>query len=902
MNLTKIKLNNFRNYKGDQTFDLDSSIIILYGENGNGKSSFFDGLEWCLTGKISRFPINSQAIKEVIANKEMLPSEKCYVEVYFDNLFLRRSFNLNNDGFGNIEISLFKKNTTTDREYVRIARGDENVNNELKKHIGNADERLFKNLPIGEMINKAYVLSQDQITDFVSKDSPSAKYEALASIMGFEKVVKLRNNIMQSISYLNQLEERTKEDIDNLTTEKKDYESQLININYGDKAKFSPEEIEHVNITTLTDKITFLKSEILNYERDLKEIKSMAFENIDNLKTMESSIHLIENEIKMIDGKIEHYLIEDENIKNSLDEIEENIKKVIVQEKQNHDLKKMKIEAEEYKNELLLEGITLEETSLEKLTEELKESILMKNRLNYTLTHKEKYQQISNFSEFKDVTKETLTSSLNANNFLLNELNDKSNRINQELSNKEMKSNISQLIQSINGIQLYLKEVDTNGKCPVCSSDHGNELDTVISENLKKSLEVAGKHSENLKEKMNVKNDLEVKIKQQKNKISEVTTKINEFEEKLSQNEIELNTIIGSKLYKSELFIIDKETIEKLVLDVKTKVKKINDTLILLNKHEEILKKINSKNDSSIKIINISMDKLRENQKELFGKRKSNKDNLDFQKKNKETLQTKHFQQSFYKDRYRKLFLDKYQNESFTKIIKIVEREIEHAEKEIHKYDSLLPLISSIESNKNTSKNIANIIKKEGILLEYLKELSQKENSLNQIIDNLDERYGDKASSFLNNDHSPIQTYYKYLNPNPSEFNRLLFEIKDNKDLYITFENQIDGRENAEINYLLSSGQLNVLALSIFIATNEAQNFSYFNFLAIDDPIQNMDDVNRFSISDVLSSLKKQIIFSTHDQEFLNLFLKKNENRLDDIFVYLLNSEENVYKSILNNK
>ncbi|MGR5876661.1 AAA family ATPase [Bacillus pacificus] len=28
---------------------------MLYGENGYGKSSFFDAVEWCLTGSVDRF-------------------------------------------------------------------------------------------------------------------------------------------------------------------------------------------------------------------------------------------------------------------------------------------------------------------------------------------------------------------------------------------------------------------------------------------------------------------------------------------------------------------------------------------------------------------------------------------------------------------------------------------------------------------------------------------------------------------------------------------------------------------------------------------------------------------------------------------------------------------------------
>ena len=66
-----------------------------------------------------------------------------------------------------------------------------------------------------------------------------------------------------------------------------------------------------------------------------------------------------------------------------------------------------------------------------------------------------------------------------------------------------------------------------------------------------------------------------------------------------------------------------------------------------------------------------------------------------------------------------------------------------------------------------------------------------------------------------------------------------------------------------------------------------------------DDPIQNMDDINQFSMIDVLGKLNKQLIFTTHDAKYVNLFLKKNEFRLNNISVYYLDAEEGTYGDIL---
>lgn len=54
--LKTVRLTNFRTFG---SFNLDIApgpgLTLLVGTNGLGKSSFFDGIEWCLTGEIRRF-------------------------------------------------------------------------------------------------------------------------------------------------------------------------------------------------------------------------------------------------------------------------------------------------------------------------------------------------------------------------------------------------------------------------------------------------------------------------------------------------------------------------------------------------------------------------------------------------------------------------------------------------------------------------------------------------------------------------------------------------------------------------------------------------------------------------------------------------------------------------------
>ena len=51
--ITKLSTKNFRGFKEEITFDLQKSYAFIFGENGSGKSSFFEAIEYALTGQIS---------------------------------------------------------------------------------------------------------------------------------------------------------------------------------------------------------------------------------------------------------------------------------------------------------------------------------------------------------------------------------------------------------------------------------------------------------------------------------------------------------------------------------------------------------------------------------------------------------------------------------------------------------------------------------------------------------------------------------------------------------------------------------------------------------------------------------------------------------------------------------
>ncbi|PWN59760.1 AAA family ATPase [Chryseobacterium viscerum] len=142
----------------------------------------------------------------------------------------------------------------------------------------------------------------------------------------------------------------------------------------------------------------------------------------------------------------------------------------------------------------------------------------------------------------------------------------------------------------------------------------------------------------------------------------------------------------------------------------------------------------------------------------------------------------------------------------------------------------------------------------------------------------------DKARIFLQGSiesffhENLINDLYKKIDPHP-DFKSIEFKANfdtDNPRLDVFVRNVKD--ESVLIpNLYFSTAQINILSLSIFLAS--ALNSKDYECIFIDDPIQSMDSINMLSTIDLLRSIvvnyKKQVILSTHDENFHDLLKKK---------------------------
>jgi exonuclease SbcC len=84
--LKELQIRNFRAYRKPQKFDLNADLIVLYGPNGFGKTSFFDALDFAVTGEIGRLDAskNDNRFRKAAVNLEA-GAESSLVTLIFQN-------------------------------------------------------------------------------------------------------------------------------------------------------------------------------------------------------------------------------------------------------------------------------------------------------------------------------------------------------------------------------------------------------------------------------------------------------------------------------------------------------------------------------------------------------------------------------------------------------------------------------------------------------------------------------------------------------------------------------------------------------------------------------------------------------------------------------------------------
>lgn len=208
-----------------------------------------------------------------------------------------------------------------------------------------------------------------------------------------------------------------------------------------------------------------------------------------------------------------------------------------------------------------------------------------------------------------------------------------------------------------------------------------------------------------------------------------------------------------------------------------------------------------------------------------------------------------------------------------------------HNNKEIEKNEEILRVLAKIEK----------MIEPLGDFLSY-RELKVQENDLirekkrheklDKDLKNEIKKIADRIEAMIESFFydSLINKIYSKIDPHP-QYKEIKFNVdfsdSGSPKLNIFTEDRENNGKRVP-NLYFSTAQMNVLSLSIFLAKalHAVDSEGHpINTIFIDDPVQSMDSINVLSVIDLLRNIimnhDKQIVISTHDENFFQLLKKK---------------------------
>ena len=165
-------------------------------------------------------------------------------------------------------------------------------------------------------------------------------------------------------------------------------------------------------------------------------------------------------------------------------------------------------------------------------------------------------------------------------------------------------------------------------------------------------------------------------------------------------------------------------------------------------------------------------------------------------------------------------------------------------------------------------------VKNDEIYIAYLDEMNI---SLEEVKTKATEYIEHKINRAFNTDL--INAIYDMIEPHPElKKIKIIPKFDSNKPQLDIYALSKDGKKYEPALYL-SSAQLNILSLSIFLARTLQENSGSMNTIFMDDTVEHLDSINTLSFIDlirnIISVLDIQIVITTHNEDLFNLFQRK---------------------------
>ena len=283
MKINNLRLKGFRGVRRELNIPLDGKSIVFYGDNGTGKSSITDSIEWFFFNKIEHLSSTEINLKSATRNYFSVEGERTEVELNFNDSNLDAT-----KGFLSTDIPKFSR---TDEDFKKFI-------NDLQK--------------------ENFILRHRDLGNFVL--SPKGdKLKELLNIIGFSEVTKKKELLGKIYRSINT--EIKKENFENqINTQKSTLISKL-------SANVTSEEnlIESVNEKIKNLKLEKKATSLADIDTILEKLKKPHNENIlkeyEILNKAKTEIETIKSEKDFINTTYTNYFNEFDVISKDVDGI-----------------------------------------------------------------------------------------------------------------------------------------------------------------------------------------------------------------------------------------------------------------------------------------------------------------------------------------------------------------------------------------------------------------------------------------------------------------------------------------------------------------------------------------------------------------------------------------------------
>ena len=186
---SKVKLKKLilKGFRGDRkgiwlNFEDDNKSIVLFGNNGDGKSSFSDAIEWFFTDKIDYLQREGCG-RDDYFNRYMPPEDDATVRINFNDNLLDSQKTLKRKGG-----SLFSNTTSDFKDYIRES---------------SKDSFIIRHHTMREFIDKTKKEKLERVEEIIGfsivKESREALLKALNSLKDDGQLISLRGQLTEKV-------------------------------------------------------------------------------------------------------------------------------------------------------------------------------------------------------------------------------------------------------------------------------------------------------------------------------------------------------------------------------------------------------------------------------------------------------------------------------------------------------------------------------------------------------------------------------------------------------------------------------------------------------------------------------------------------------------------------------